>query len=835
MGILDTLHDGAFTNDDPLRDAYLKMKSDETKEKVEDPEVESDTKKQVITEKTVNAKIEMDPVGKEDGDVDNDGDKDSSDKYLLKRRKAIQKSIAKNKKKAPAETKLNGGKDDIQINPKLKEMSADLAYRAMDKADKKSRGEMSVMDPKRARKKARQSRKFADYSIKKTLNKEKFDVVHEYALEENMKRDIMGFGAKLQAYADKKGGIDKDYFGKIAKTAMSGRMPDAKDVEGDTDPRDFVLKMMSQTFPKKIMKAYVGLSPSFDQYMKEAYDVKTAKTKYGKITVKSFDSHDDAKAHLASMNKKGHKGIISQGGKPVKEENIDEVESDYAKEIEAFKAQGGKIKKLPPGKKFKSKFSKVKGPKKLPIQEGQAPGVDAHNKVAKQISKDRAVKKKRDHDYEMKWGKKKDTKSVHDKHNEEVEIDEAKKPNLTAGMECQECGKKFRAKLKTLEYGKTKCPKCKSTDLDFAYGAKNESIELINEVRKSDYQLYHKDFSSAMQHAYEVAKKRGYTVDPEEIDSKVATGPRKPSSGKTNRYILGTDKKQNLHVQVANLDNKRYELNMYIESVQEEDMKSIKDLKEVESAYAKQIADYKAGGGTVKKYTGPDMKKVKSATAGFKKKLAKTNKLVAQELEKVKAEKEANKQQDEAWKKGTYHVKNEEVSKNVRKLNKVLENRKRELKEGNITNQNNTMFRRFESMVEYLLGVSVENPDQFQVFPVGDNYRLEYEHGPVTTLGENDIINFMGPNVDKEMFIDLLKEFGVAITTEENSFVRGERDQVYKEVETPYGEKVSTDPPSTVPEEVSQDYADRYQMDNIVELIKKNANSIGGLGGPKYV
>ena len=50
--------------------------------------------------------------------------------------------------------------------------------------------------------------------------------------------------------------------------------------------------------------------------------------------------------------------------------------------------------------------------------------------------------------------------------------------HLTAGMECQECGKKFRAKLKTLEYGKTKCPKCKSTDLDFAFGAKNESGEI---------------------------------------------------------------------------------------------------------------------------------------------------------------------------------------------------------------------------------------------------------------------------------------------------------------------------------------------------------------------
>ncbi|MDB4631276.1 hypothetical protein OAF61_02135 [Pseudomonadales bacterium] len=37
----------------------------------------------------------MDPVGQEDGDIDNDGDKDSSDKYLAKRRKAIGKAMKK--------------------------------------------------------------------------------------------------------------------------------------------------------------------------------------------------------------------------------------------------------------------------------------------------------------------------------------------------------------------------------------------------------------------------------------------------------------------------------------------------------------------------------------------------------------------------------------------------------------------------------------------------------------------------------------------------------------------------------------------------------------------
>ena len=37
----------------------------------------------------------LDPVGKEDGDIDNDGDKDDTDKYLAKRRAAINKAIKK--------------------------------------------------------------------------------------------------------------------------------------------------------------------------------------------------------------------------------------------------------------------------------------------------------------------------------------------------------------------------------------------------------------------------------------------------------------------------------------------------------------------------------------------------------------------------------------------------------------------------------------------------------------------------------------------------------------------------------------------------------------------
>ena len=50
-----------------------------------------------IYQKSMKTYESMDPVGKEDGDVDNDGDTDDSDRYLKKRRAAIAKAIKKQK------------------------------------------------------------------------------------------------------------------------------------------------------------------------------------------------------------------------------------------------------------------------------------------------------------------------------------------------------------------------------------------------------------------------------------------------------------------------------------------------------------------------------------------------------------------------------------------------------------------------------------------------------------------------------------------------------------------------------------------------------------------
>ena len=60
----------------------------------------------------------MDPVGKEDKDIDNDGDHDSTDKYLLKRRKAISKAIGK--KRGRVKEGFSAWRIDLDFNEQVK-------------------------------------------------------------------------------------------------------------------------------------------------------------------------------------------------------------------------------------------------------------------------------------------------------------------------------------------------------------------------------------------------------------------------------------------------------------------------------------------------------------------------------------------------------------------------------------------------------------------------------------------------------------------------------------------------------------------------------------------
>jgi len=57
----------------------------------------------------------LDPVGKEDADIDNDGDNDKSDKYLHNRRKAIGKAISNNRRKGVKEGFSNWRQDLSEV------------------------------------------------------------------------------------------------------------------------------------------------------------------------------------------------------------------------------------------------------------------------------------------------------------------------------------------------------------------------------------------------------------------------------------------------------------------------------------------------------------------------------------------------------------------------------------------------------------------------------------------------------------------------------------------------------------------------------------------------
>ena len=150
------------------------------------------------------------------------------------------------------------------------------------------------------------------------------------------------------------------------------------------------------------------------------------------------------------------------------------------------------------------------------------------------------------------------------------------------------------------------------------FDVQKEEVELEEGKSSTGYELYHKDFSSAMAHAYDFAKKKfGIEVDPKEIDDKVASGPRKPSKGKTNSYrLLGKDGKKAIQVQVYGMDNGKYELNMYKEETMKEAALMIAEKLKVSDGLGAWITDFQKS--DAPQFAGKsDEQKKKMAIAAF--------------------------------------------------------------------------------------------------------------------------------------------------------------------------------------------------------------------------
>ena len=107
-----------------------------------------------------------------------------------------------------------------------------------------------------------------------------------------------------------------------------------------------------------------------------------------------------------------------------------------------------------------------------------------------------------------------------------------------------------------------------TSDPEYAKGYGKFVKESVTEA-KSDYEVYHKSYTSAINAAKEYAEKKGYEINDDDSFRQIGMGPRKPSEGKTNKFSIelskdGKVQRKKLQIQVYGMRNS-YELNAYIQ------------------------------------------------------------------------------------------------------------------------------------------------------------------------------------------------------------------------------------------------------------------------------
>lgn len=202
-------------------------------------------------EQTARAKAGkgLDPVGKEDGDIDNDGDKDKTDKYLLNRRKVRGAAIATRNEEFLGEVKKSNkenkkidvmkGSNPVTVNPP--ESKSNLM------AHTEVEGEVILENG--------YSKFLGMLQEKKMTSKEK---VKEKRLKH--KYDKSGMKASMKKQYGEKG--EDVYFATIRKQAMKeesdGGCEDGKDTA--SDPREIPTKV---NLMKNKLRA-MGLKMSYE-------------------------------------------------------------------------------------------------------------------------------------------------------------------------------------------------------------------------------------------------------------------------------------------------------------------------------------------------------------------------------------------------------------------------------------------------------------------------------------------------------------------------------------------------------------------------------------------
>ena len=155
-----------FQGRKPSFNKYLKEMMEETRMKPVDKEYKND--KMVALKEAIKAEVrsiiseKMDPVGKEDDDINNDGKVDKTDDYLANRRKAVSKAIGKKSVKEEDE-------DDDDVTAKKATKGAKKAAKGIKTIEK----EIDKLKDEKKKLKDKIAPLIADFKSKK-IDKDKY-------------------------------------------------------------------------------------------------------------------------------------------------------------------------------------------------------------------------------------------------------------------------------------------------------------------------------------------------------------------------------------------------------------------------------------------------------------------------------------------------------------------------------------------------------------------------------------------------------------------------------------------------------------------------------------
>ena len=212
------------------------------------------------------AKMEaLDPVGKEDGDVNNDGKKDSSDSYLMKRRAAIAKALGKKKQTEEVE---NPSKD---LKGAVKKAVKRIDHNVSGDVDKndKSMGNYGEFVPSADGKKRLTTKIGEGYSNWRTDIAEVMDDIESKPIKEKTVKNKVTINPKLTEAVEEIGGqvlevteveqVDELYKGKHGQTEK--QYADSRSSGGKMVSGDSKMSGAEYTHGRRVKAANPGMQP----------------------------------------------------------------------------------------------------------------------------------------------------------------------------------------------------------------------------------------------------------------------------------------------------------------------------------------------------------------------------------------------------------------------------------------------------------------------------------------------------------------------------------------------------------------------------------------------